>query len=265
MKRTIIFGVLTIVFAALLCVFDPAKANAKMSIPEDAYEYNGHFYYYYKDAVTWEEAKAACESLGGHLVVFMDKDEENAIWEYTKKKNAELWIGLYNTALPDTTFKKMLDFTWKSVTGDKIKYENWADDQPDGRYDVVTQKFDTYATFGDAKTVTDNKVDSDELCWGDRNAEFKTGYVCEWDIYEIVVDYAPKKLKKGKTAVITYTVFDKAGYTKVKKATVTFKSSKKKIATVTKDGKVKAKKKGTCAITLSYKGFSTKVKIKVVN
>ena len=263
MKRTMIIGALAIIFAALLCVFDPVIVNAKMTIPEDAYEYNGHFYYYYKDAVTWEEAKAACESLGGHLVVFMDKDEENAIWEYVKNKNAEVWMGLYNTALPDTTFKKMLDFTWKSVNGEKIKYENWADDEPNGRYDVVSQKFDKYATFGDAKTITGNSDDNSGTCWGDRNEEFKTGYVCEWDIYEIVIDYAPKKLKKGKTAVITYTVFDKAGYTKVKKATVTFKSSKKKIATVTKDGKIKAKKKGTCAITLKYKDFSTKVKIKV--
>ena len=65
MKKTFVFGILTIVFAVVIAALNPDPVQAKMSIPEDAFEYNGHMYYYYKDAVTWEEANAACKKLGG--------------------------------------------------------------------------------------------------------------------------------------------------------------------------------------------------------
>lgn len=262
MKKTFVLGFLTVIFAVVIAALNPDQVQAKMSIPEDAFEYNGHMYYYYKDAVTWEEAKTACKKLGGHLVVFSDKDEENAIWEYINKKQAEVWMGLYNTELPDRVYMKMVDYTWKSVTGEKVKYENWSEVQPDGLYHFFTDTFDMYATFGDGESVSEFK-DSATPSWGDRDSEYKTGYVCEWDIYDIVIDYAPKKLKKGKSGTITYTVFDKAGYNKVKKATATFKTSNKKIAKVSKTGKVTAVKKGKCSITLTYKGCTKKVKITV--
>ena len=48
-------------------------------------------------------------------------------------------------------------------------------------------------------------------------------------------------------------------------AKVTFKSSKKKIATVTKDGIVKGIKKGKATITVKANGITKKVKVKVIN
>ena len=39
----------------------------EMDIPYSALEYNGHYYYVYDDAESWEDAEWKCEQLGGHL------------------------------------------------------------------------------------------------------------------------------------------------------------------------------------------------------
>ena len=67
------------------------------------------------------------------------------------------------------------------------------------------------------------------------------------------------KLKKGKKLQLKATVTPSTAQT-----TLTWKTSNKKVATVTQDGLVKAKKKGTATITVRTKnGKTAKVKIKV--
>ena len=68
------------------------------------------------------------------------------------------------------------------------------------------------------------------------------------------------KLKKGKTYKIKATVKPKNATNKK----LTYKSSNKKIATVSKNGKIKAKKKGRCTITVTSKDGKKKAKIKVI-
>lgn len=265
MKKSIVFGVCTLLFVLFIGAFTPVSAKNKYNknIPDDALKFNGHYYYYYNEQVTWEEAKAACEALGGHLVVFANKEEEDAVWQYIKKDKAEIWMGLYNVELPDRVYMKMLDYTWKSVTGEKIKYQNWSQAQPDGLYHFFSDTFDTYATFGDGETVSDFQLDAVTPSWGDRDSEFKTGYVCEWDIYEIKVEVKEISVKKGKKTAITYTIYDKAGNKKVKDATAYLKSSNKKIAKVLKSGRIKGVAAGNATITLKYKGATAKVKVTV--
>ena len=52
-------------------------------IPTEALEYNGHRYYIYPGGTssTWEDAKAYCESLGGHLAVINNEAENNALYD----------------------------------------------------------------------------------------------------------------------------------------------------------------------------------------
>lgn len=85
-------------------------------------------------------------------------------------------------------------------------------------------------------------------------------------IYTVVVKKAPKKvkinfktkkLKKGKTAKIKVSL-GSGYYSRV----ITYKSSNKKVATVTSKGVIKAKKKGSCKITVSTYN-KKKVTIKV--
>ena len=269
MKNILKLGLVSVFCFFFLILLKPVGAEAKLSIPEDALLYNGHYYYYYEGNISWTDAQAECEKLGGHLVTFTDKDEENAIWEYIQGNNTPVWIGMYNAALPDRVYMQVKDLEAKWVTGEKVKYSNWAKGQPDGLYHFFPDTFELYAAMGTPEEVGGFSEGSETPCWGDfdlvdsvNNGQVK-GYVCEWDIYEIEVEKKTVTLKKGKTYTISYTIYDAAGHVKVKKGKVTFKTGSKKIATVTKDGMVKAVKKGKTKIKLTYKGCYTKVTIKV--
>lgn len=74
---------------------------------------------------------------------------------------------------------------------------------------------------------------------------------------KIKVPTSKKRMKKGKQYKISYSVVSGSGK-------VTFKSSNRKVATVTSKGVVKAKKKGTAVITVKIaNGNTKKVKITV--
>lgn len=272
MKKTFVLGILTIVFAVVITALNPALVQAKMSIPKDAFEYNGHYYYYYKGTKSWKDAQSVCKKLGGHLVTFSNAKEEKAVWEYitSKKHDTPAWIGMYNNGLYDSTYGKYLD-EWKWVGKEKIKYENWANNEPNQSkypgYDTV----DLYAAIGKGTEVcSGNDKDTDHTpAWGDFDEKYSVdkgivkGYICEWDIYTIAVKNAPKTMAKGDKVKLTYTITDKATGSTLKKATATFKSTNTKVAKVAKDGTITAVKKGTCTIKVVYKGCVKKIKITV--
>lgn len=79
-------------------------------------------------------------------------------------------------------------------------------------------------------------------------------------VKSIKTNVSTKKLKKGKTFNIRYSVSPSNASVK----TVTYSTSNKKIATVTKSGKVKAIKKGTCYVkvaTIDGSGKYKKIKV----
>ena len=272
MKKSIVFGVCTLLFVLFIGAFTPVSAKNKYNknIPDDALKFNGHYYYYYNESVTWEEAKEKCEALGGHLVVFTNENEEKAVWDYIEKKDTPAWIGLYNAGAVDVIFGTVED-DWKWVTGEKVKYTNWADKQPDHEGHFIQNTYDMYAAIGKGEDVCNAElaVETKTPTWGDfdnaysLSKESVKGYVCEWDIYEIKVEVKEISVKKGKKTAITYTIYDKAGNKKVKDATAYLKSSNKKIAKVLKSGRIKGVAAGNATITLKYKGAKAKVKVTV--
>ena len=89
-------------------------------IPVDAVCFNGHAYKLYSQSMTWDEAKAHFESLGGHLVTITSQDEQDFINSYVSALDrAYVWIGLRHP--------------WGQwVTGEAITFTNWGDGEPDG-------------------------------------------------------------------------------------------------------------------------------------
>lgn len=276
MKKSLVFGVCTLLFVLFIGGFTPASAKAKANknIPDDALQFNGHYYYYYEGSISWEEAEAECEKLGGHLVVFANEKEEKAVWDYIKDKDKETpaWIGVYNVGAIDRIFQTV-DDDWKTVTGAKLNYTNWANNAPDHSNHFIQNTYDMWAAIGKGEEVT-NEADKGEdnsptPSWGDFDEDYYVkngtikGYICEWPVYEIKVESKEISIKKGKKATITYTIYDKAGNTKVKTAKASLKSSNKKIAKVLKSGNIKSVAEGKCTITLKYKGATAKVKVTV--
>lgn len=86
------------------------------------YTYGGHLYKVCEEisGLTWFEAKAYCETLGGHLVSITSEEEQAFITEISKlATHSFYWTGGF------------LDGSdWKWVTGEEFLYENWISGEP---------------------------------------------------------------------------------------------------------------------------------------
>lgn len=88
-----------------------------------------HQYRIFYDALTWEEAKAACEAKGGHLATITSEEEQQKLNLYNAG-NHKLWIGGY----------KNTEGQWCWVTGEPWKYENWGEGEPNNSSNVVADE-----------------------------------------------------------------------------------------------------------------------------
>ncbi|MCD8015632.1 MAG: hypothetical protein LUG99_21220 [Lachnospiraceae bacterium] len=134
------------------------NANGK-TIPDDAVEYNGHYYYVYTDQLTWINAENNCVELGGHLATITSSDEQAFIETLS---GGLYWIGGYCDE----------NFNWYWVTGEEWNYTNWAEDEPNndsGEYPELDEQYVAVWPYE----------------WNDLvNASTEQeGYICEWDEY----------------------------------------------------------------------------------
>ena len=117
-----------------------------------------HQYRIFYDALTWEEAKAACEAKGGHLATITSEEEQQKLNLYNAG-NHNLWIGGYKNA----------DGQWCWVNGEPWTYENWGDGEPNNSSNVVAGE--------SCVAMWPEK-------WNDlanSNTYEQSGYVCEWE------------------------------------------------------------------------------------
>lgn len=145
-------------------------------IPSTAIEFNGHYYQVYDTPMTWDEAKAYCESLDGHLVTITSGAEQEFVESLIANgKKKSYWLGGTDIAN---------EGTWEWITGEKFDYTNWREFMPDNwqneDYLMMYKEMDpsyTGETFGRW-----NDLKSDGTCPG--NSYFSKdifGFICEWD------------------------------------------------------------------------------------
>ncbi|MCD8004031.1 MAG: hypothetical protein LUG88_09030 [Clostridia bacterium] len=130
-------------------------------VPSDAVYYNGHYYCVFDDNVTWTEAEALCESLGGYLATITSEEEQEFIYEYSSGQN--LWIGGYRE--DDET-------VWMWVTGETWSYTNWDSGEPNNSSNVISNE---------NRVVLWNDGYWNDL--NDENTSESGGYICEWGGY----------------------------------------------------------------------------------
>jgi GEVED domain/HYR domain/Lectin C-type domain/Secretion system C-terminal sorting domain len=85
-------------------------------------EYNGSRYYITNNAMSWTNAKAAAQNIGGHLVTIETSAENNWLNSLANGAAGHYWIGL-NDATTEGSF------VWTSGSG--ATYRNWNTGQPD--------------------------------------------------------------------------------------------------------------------------------------
>ena len=152
-------------------------SNDSNDILADAVEFNGHYYKMYDSSMTWQEAKAECESLGGHLVTVTSQEEQEfaqTLIENGQKK--QYWLGL------DT------DDGW--VTGESLSYTNWDAIEPN-HHTRSDGQVETYVHI--LRISNPNVSGSRAYAWNDMyndntfpseedNFSLNTvGFICEWE------------------------------------------------------------------------------------
>jgi len=73
--------------------------------------------------MSWHEAVTFCNNLGAHLVTITSKDEDSFLYESfdSQNKNKCCWIGATD---------ENQEGKWEWVTGEKWKYTNWYNGEP---------------------------------------------------------------------------------------------------------------------------------------
>ena len=108
--------------------------------------------------MTWSEAKAYCEELGGHLAVINTKEELDTVAELLKEKefkNTGFWIG--------AILNENGEYTW--FNGEEFTFSNWRKGEPNNA------------------TGNENAAEMypSDGTWNDIPESYRRGVVCEWD------------------------------------------------------------------------------------
>ncbi|MBO4401808.1 MAG: VWA domain-containing protein [Selenomonadaceae bacterium] len=155
--------------------------------------YNGHRYKVFSDVnLTWDEAKAYAESLGGHLVTITDKGEQAALETLLKAETApknSYWLGGYREG-------SVYNEGWQWLSGETIPagstttlegaaYSNWSYLQPDGDGSINSTALmlyynrNYYSKFGQWNDFFPSGVNGQDF-FGVENI----GLIVEWDTGE---------------------------------------------------------------------------------
>lgn len=154
-------------------IVEEESTSASEGIPSDALLWNGHHYYFFDLYLTWDEAEAYCESLGGHLVTITSQEEQEAVFNYLVSAvgdESNVLIGL-SDADNEGDWS-----TW--VTGEPVTYTNWGRGEPDNwggvqHYGLMTLGYvgSDYASFSLSPGQWDDNYTSDTT----------ERFLCEWD------------------------------------------------------------------------------------
>lgn len=147
-------------------------------------EWNGHRYQIWNENLTWEQAKAKCESLGGHLATITSQAEQNFIENMLRNSELEFYGYWLGAKLDDSGF-------WHWVTDEVFEkqYQNFASGQPDwARYlqiftpDEELAQYEFY-TFGKWDDTTNDGTNAGPVA--------QHGFIFEEDLRQPEFKAAP--------------------------------------------------------------------------
>lgn len=173
MKRNTIISVLTIILTLFCVTCNNSISNAYNAphhnkiIPNDAFRYNGSYYYVFSKKVnSWEEAERYCESLGGHLAIIDDDYENETVYNYMIRAGYQsAYIGLTDAGH---------EGQWYWVDGRRVAYTNWSAGEPNNAGGT-----ENYGMYYWKFKYTWNDGDFRGIAYGDDT------FICEWDDKEL--------------------------------------------------------------------------------
>ena len=165
-KLTLFVAVLAVALFGVGCASTPEGPP----LP-NAVKWNGHWYAFIIDPVSWEEANKRCIELGGHLVI-IDSDKENGFaWKMAIEKGkgqSKIWVGASDP-------QKDRVFRWVSPNGKRLSetFNKWSGDaflhgkfQPDSKVEMTVIGPDP------------NRVKKWDFV---TKKDVKSPFICEWE------------------------------------------------------------------------------------
>lgn len=143
--------------------------NKEVSIiPNDAIGYDGNYFKLYDSSMTWNQAKVACEQLGGYLVTITSSKEQSFVQSLIEESSKHyIWIG--------GSLDKDRVFHW--VTNEDTTYQYWEEGQPNngGGCEDKVMIYSPLATKKECGPWNDAPND-DSL-----SEQGYYGFICEWE------------------------------------------------------------------------------------
>lgn len=141
-------------------------------------EYGGNYYsMYYVSNITWTEAEAFCEAMGGHLVTINSEEEQQAVYQYIEEyaDDTFIWIGISDAGS---------EGDWSSwITGEEVTYTNWAVSQPDNEKTSSDTEQNYGVIFSGYRSGTGYYIEPGQ--WDDVENDYSEDragfFVCEWE------------------------------------------------------------------------------------
>ncbi len=116
-------------------------------------------YQVFTDVMTWKEAKAQCEKLGGRLAIVTSQEDNDQLTKLVKEAGLnEAWLGATD---------EVKEGEWVWVDGSPMTFKNWGPGQPNNK-----QNREHYLLLWGAQ----NGKWSDQP---DRSTEHRPGFICE--------------------------------------------------------------------------------------
>lgn len=138
---------------------DVSKTLASGS--EGAVAFGGKRYKFFPDVVSWTEARAQCEHMGGRLAIVTSKEQNETLAKLVQEAGkADAWLGATD---------EVTEGSWVWIDGSPLTYSNWAPGQPNNKKGVENYLLLMATLKGQ---------------WADqpnRSTDHKPGFLCEWN------------------------------------------------------------------------------------
>lgn len=185
---------LALMFSLLLPVLSVSAIN------DTTAEFSGHTYQRFDESMTWKEAKAYCESLGGYLATITSSAEYEVVKNLIAKgSKAQYWLGATDEVLLND---------WQWVTGEKFTF--WADTvsfetTDNGEYYLQMQRHnwgnDSFLGYWN-NANNENHINGEESFYGPE----QIGFICEFGSSEMPSETNTKMpivYVIGRTGIVT--------------------------------------------------------------
>ena len=159
----------------------PAREAPATRVPADAKTFQGKRFKVFRGELTWHEAKAKCEAIGGHLAIVTSDAESNFVNTSISEAGLKAaWLGATDEQAEGRWL--WVDGTVMWVNGRAMGYTNWHESgqQPNNKGDGEHYLMSILSQGGK---------------WGDQpdhSEQWHPGYVCQWDV---VAEAAPADAK----------------------------------------------------------------------